>query len=60
MRVGVRMNNGDYRAYIFELDEPYANVIKLVLKEVPGAVRALVLVPKREKFKFVLPEKVSA
>jgi hypothetical protein len=62
LTVGVRMQDGSFRKYDIDLhpSEGYDKIIALVKKEVLGATRALVIVPRKEKYKFSVPEGLSA
>lgn len=60
MKVGVQMQDGTFRSYSVDLqpEEGYDKIIKIIMKEIMGAKRAVVLVPKKAVFSF--SEKVSA
>jgi hypothetical protein len=56
------MQDGSFRRYDVDLhpSEGYEKIINLVKKEVLGATRAVILVPKKTKFTFSVPEGLSA
>jgi hypothetical protein len=62
MKVGVQMNDGTFRAYNVDLQpsEGYDKIIKIIMKEVIGAKRAVVMVPKKAVFSFNISDKVTA